>query len=407
MPIKVLPAASSFGSEFAKAFGSGISSGVQEAAKELREKKLNERQNRLLEEENSAAEEMGIKLKGIHDTKLRQLGFEHGLNSKNQAQELQQGLADYNTIEKAFGTEFADIWKAAPTGGKTELLTQGLEALLRGEDIKDVLQGAQAPEEQDLIPDELPQLKKGEVSKEFNWPDFTKRPKGYLPKDWKDERKAWRSENAPIFEANKTRLQNVNDDILATKKLTQLNDSGKLPEGLERLLLNPETGEFYGAAQLAGTSREVQEWVKTIARFQNRAKDAFGSRVTNFDLQSYMKQFPGLINTTEGRDRILDMMKINYDMDKLYDSALDQVYKHYGLNGIPQEKADELASKMIKKETEKLRADYLGLDALNQEETGLSGRLHDVMGPDGQMYQIDEREIGQLPEGYRLVPQQG
>lgn len=290
----------------------------------------------------------------------------------------QQGTQDrldeeqgYNTIKDTFGDKFANVWKHSPVGGRTKLLETAIDAAMRGENVENLLEKAQGPETEGLeqIPEKIPQLKNGKVSSDLKWPDFTKRPPGYTGKDWRDEKKAWRGENAPIFEKNKERLVTNKRDALGIKKLNNLNETHKVAEGaFERFLINPESGDFYGLAQIGNMiSPEAQEWVKEIARFQNRAKDAFGSRVTNFDLQSYMKQFPGLLNTSEGRKRILRMMDINNRLDSMYDEGLDQVYKKYGLNGVPQEKADELAKKMIQEDTERLNNEYLGIDVQNQK----------------------------------------
>lgn len=344
---------------------------------------------------------------------LQKLYIDSGLKQKQKekslAGESEAESANYDMLKKTFGEKFADIWKAAPTGGKTELLKSGIDAKTRGEDLNKLLSSYDlsgiSPEDQ-TIPDNIQQVKGGKIPKEFKWPDFSKRPLGITPKDWVGEKKTWRKENAPIFESTRTKLKNNIRDSLEIKQLDKLNKSKKLPQGFERFLINPETGDFYSLAQAANqSSPEAQEWIKITSRFQNRAKDAFGSRVTNFDLASYMKQFPGLLNTSEGRSRIIRMMNVNNKMDQLYDSALDQVYKKYGLSGIPQEKADELSKKLIESETQRLEDEYLHLDELNQMEEkteNLSGKMIDVMGPDGQEYEIDESEIDLLPEGYRI-----
>ncbi len=342
---------------------------------------------------------------------LRQSG-EMDLQQLKQKQMSQQGQAEqfqdeqsYGKIKEAFGEKFANIWKAAPVGGKTELLKQGLDAKLRGQNVDQILEGVEAPvseEKQQLAP--VPQMKGNKIPKDFEWPDFTKRPAGYSPKDWVSERKTWRKENSDLFLENKTKLQNNKKDVLAVKKLEKLND--KMPDDLGRLIINPSTGEPYGLAQLSGkVPTPVQEWVKETARFQNRAKDAFGSRVTNFDLQSYMKQFPGLLNTQEGRSRILKMMTINNKLDESYEEALQQIYQKYGLSGIPMEEADKLAQSLIQDETQQLTDEYLGIDDQNQqqEESQLSGRTVEVVDDQGNVYDVDEREIDKLPPGFRLV----
>lgn len=309
-------------------------------------------------------------------------------------------------IEKAFGPQFAKIWKNAPMGGKTELIKQGLDAKLRGIDINAMLkdsgfESTEQPQNEVTQAKKPPQMKDGKIPDDYQWPDFTKAPEGYTPKDWREERKSWRSENSPVFLENKTRLSNDKKDALSIKRLKAINS--KLPSGLARIIINPSTGEPYGLAQLTGkVPPAVQEFEKIRAQFQNRAKDAFGSRVTNFDLVSYMKQFPTLLNTEEGRSRIIDMIRINNDLDSLYNDALDKVYKKYSLNGIPMEKADELAKSLIEDKTEELNNEYMQIDDRNhmEEDTSPSGRMVDVMGPDGQMYEVDEREAEQLPQGF-------
>lgn len=392
---------------FSERLGNSIVGGSQ-AASEVIPQQL--RAQELERGEIEAGERMGLNLRGM-TPEVRQKSFEQEIKSRaEQKKSVQDQFVEnksYDKIKEAFGEKFADIWKAAPTGGKTELLKHAIDAKLRGDNVDRLLEGVEAPQ-QKMGQDEtakVPQMKKGQVAKDFEWPDFTQRPPGYAPKDWIAERKTWRKENSPVFLENKTKLQNSKRDSVAINKLNKLNKSKKLPEGFARSIINPSTGEIYGVAQLAGTATpETQEWVKEIARFQNRAKDAFGSRVTNFDLQSYMKQFPNLLNTTEGRERIIKMMKANNEMDQLYETALEKVYQKYGLNGIPQEEADKLAQGMIKDDTDRLTNEYLSLDEKNQEEDSneLSGRKVDVIGPDGQLYEIDEREIDQLPQGFRI-----
>jgi len=325
------------------------------------------------------------------------------LSQKGQSERFQDEES-YGKVKEAFGEKFANIWKAAPTGGKTELLKHGIDAKLRGEDLNKMLQGVEAPEQPMDVEEgqekKIPQMKNGKIEKDFEWPSFTKRPAGYSPKEWNDEKKSWRKENVPVFQQNKKTLIDSKKDQADFSRLDKL--SSKLPEGVGRIIIDPETGEPRPLAQLAGlVSPDVQEFVKIIARFQNRAKDAFGSRVTNFDLVSFMKQFPGLLNTHEGRKRIIDLIGVNNKLDNLYADSLDKVYKKYGLSGIPEEKADELAQSFVREETDSLLNRYGSLQP--QGGSNLSGRMVEVMGPDGQTYEVDEEEVEQLPEGFRLI----
>lgn len=364
------------------------------------------------EEQKAFSREFGKDIRGF-SPEQRKLMLAEGLKAetaqKKNLGDIEKEKKDYESIQQYFGKKFADVWKAAPVGGRTKLVEWGIDSLSRGESLDEQLSevevSSEEPARKESSDKPFPQMKDGKLPKDMEWPDYAKRPKHYTPKGWDAERSTWRKENFPLFESNKDKSKTLFQDKRGISKLTNLNESRKVGEGFERALINPETGEFYGLAQLAQVvSPEAQEWVKEIARFQNRAKDAFGSRVTNFDLQSYMKQFPGLLNTYEGRKRILEMMRINNDLDSLYSKALGKVYEKYGLNGISPENAESLAQKLIQDETEKLNAQYLGYDSLNQqkfEEMSQSSMI-EVVGPDGLTYEVDEKEVELLPEGFRL-----
>lgn len=396
---------------FLEGLGMGASQALPGAVEKYFSNLANQRQQ---QQGNQAAQRLsGMDMSGLDPETQRALLVQglkqQQLSQKNQAEQFQDEQS-YGKIKDAFGEKFANIWKAAPVGGKTELLKQGIDAKLRGADLEQMIGGIQPKTGKaeaaidERTPPQVPQMKDGKLPKDFQWPDFSKRPGGFTPKDWANEKKTWRKENSDIFLENKTKLQNNKKDAMAVKKLESLNK--KMPDDLGRLLINPSTGEPYGLAQLAGkVSPEVQEWVKETARFQNRAKDTFGSRVTNFDLQSYMKQFPGLLNTQEGRKRILRMMTINNKLDELYEGALQKIYQKYGLSGVPMEEADKLAQSMIEDQTQQLTDEYLGLDDENQlqESPKLSGRMVDVVDDQGNEYEIDEREVDQLPPGFRLI----
>ncbi len=366
------------------------------------QKQLNEQQafQMQMARERQAAELQ----KGMDVERLKQAGS----RQKTQKEDLVDEES-FNKIEEVFGNKFATIWKVAPVGGKTELLKQGLDAKLKKLDVNKILDNPDLHQEigvdkSVIEQSKIPQMKNGKIPEDFQWPDFIEAPKGSSPKDWRDERKDWRKENSPVFLENKIRLNNDKKDALAIKRLEAINS--KLPKGLGRLIINPETGEPYGLAQLVGkVPAEVQEFEKIRAQFQNRAKDAFGSRVTNFDLVSYMKQFPGLLNTEEGRRRIINMIRINNELDSLYNNALDKVYKKYGLSGVPMEKADEIAQSLIQQDIDRLTNEYAEIDDKNlmDDQSELSGRMIDVVGPDGQTYEIDEREAEQLPQGFRIA----
>lgn len=318
---------------------------------------------------------------------LKQI-YNQEMGRKNQQEDLSNGLMDYETVKKFAGQDVADFYKAAPVGGKTKIVQAIIEGMQRGEKFGDTLgQAANNLPEQNESPD-IEQIiatsEKGE-SEKLNLPDYNKRPQGFTPQEWAKNRSEWGKKNSEMLNTARDRLKGNKRDVLGTKKLQKLSEN--LPQGLERLIINPSTGEPYKLAQLTEKSpTAAQEWVKEISRFGNRAKDAFGSRVTNFDLYQYMKQFPSLLNSKEGRDNILRMMEINYELDSLYDKAVQRIIDQKGSSNIPPEEVDRVARGLIKNREDELFDEYLNIESKNDQsflQEGTEGNkpsLEDIFG---------------------------
>lgn len=381
----------------------GVQGGISSAAQatQMIKSAMNERAER-----KKLGELMGIDLTHIRspDTQKQLLGSH--LSRQEQAAKLkgeyEADKKNYEAIKKTYGQEFADVWLASGQGERTILTKAAVEARGRRLSIEEFLSGeegdytSEGQPEADLSQFEAPEMGGMEENPEtpqmsqrgeLKLPDYTKRPKGFTPKEWATQRTGWDKANTEALTNARDRLKGNKRDTLGTKKLQQLNDSHELPEGLDRWIINPKTGEVYGLAQLAGKSpKAAQEWVKEIARFGNRAKDAYGSRVTNFDLMQYMKQFPSLLNTPEGRKNILRMMEINYELDSLYDTAVQKIIDQKGAGNIPPSQVDRIARSMIKKREDELHSEYLNIDNENDQAflfEGLSDNrpsLEDIFG---------------------------
>lgn len=333
---------------FSQAFSQVANPLLQQITEGIERKRENEQIENLVGEDISA----------IRDPKLRQMFI-------NRAQELKSGLMDYETIKKFAGEDVADFYKASPIGGKTKIVDAIVNSIRRGEQFGESLRGALEPQVTETPHPEIEEIT--EEKGKLNLPDFTKRPKGTTPESWEKTRKEWTTKNVETLDKARDRLKGNKRDILGTKKLIKINESHELPEGLERFIINPKTGDPYGIAQLSGkVPKAAQEWVKEIARFGNRAKDSFGSRVTNFDLYQYMKQFPNLINTPEGRRNILKMMEINYELDSLYDKTVQKIIDQKGSGNIPPDEVDRIARGLIKDREEELFDRYLNLESENE-----------------------------------------
>jgi len=162
------------------------------------------------------------------------------------------------------------------------------------------------------------------------WPEIPAPPKMTPAEEVK-----WANQNQK--ENNKLLAQtrektNANRGIgIRLNRLAQLSD--KVPDGAGRLVINPETGEPYAAAQIAGiVNKETQDYVKTLNDFLIDAKGYFGARVTNFDVQAFKSRLPSLMNTADGRRLILKQMQLMNDLESLHGVTLEDGLKTYGRN---------------------------------------------------------------------------
>lgn len=191
-------------------------------------------------------------------------------------------------------------------------------------------QQQQNPQNQQMMNQgQVPQQEQMQPEEEA-WPEVPP-PKGMKP----NEVVQWGNVNQK--ENNKT-LAEVKKKNAATKgigvRLNLLEQyNPKVPDGAGRVVINPETGEPYGAAQLAKTvNKETQAYVKTLNDFLIDAKEYFGSRVTNFDVQSFKSRLPSLLNTADGRRMIIKQMQLMNDLQRVYDVEMENALKHYGRN---------------------------------------------------------------------------
>ena len=298
MPVQILRASEkpqkvSFGQKLNEGVGRAL-----EFSSQMLQAKEKERQHH---EENEAAKKLGIDLSGIRDPKIRQEAVAEHLKGMNQQalqqqkkQELQQqDFEDYSAIEGRFGKNFADIWKAASTGGRTELLKNAIEAARRGEDINARLKGipenkekaSQLSSETEMLGNQKPSNPEMKVEKEFE--NYLKtQDEGLLPSEKIKRGQERFSTGLKQYQEASAKLRNLKADQDRFGILESLDKSKKLPEDLERLNVDDE-----GNLRLPFlASPESQRFVKTLNEFSQGAKDTFGSRVTNFDLAQYLRE---------------------------------------------------------------------------------------------------------------------
>lgn len=161
------------------------------------------------------------------------------------------------------------------------------------------------------------------------------------------ETKEFRKE---IFDAAKSARQDLHD----LDRLEELNKDGKLD--------TPGYIEFLNRSGLsipALMNPESQEFQKIQQGFLRQAKNYLGSRISNFELEQFLKTIPSLSQSNEGRQRVIANLKRFSRVALEYNNTLKEVIDEN--KGIPpldlSQKVDDRIEKKLDKISEKFKED--------------------------------------------------
>lgn len=305
------------------------------------------RKEQQFHEENQSAKQLGIDLTGIRDPKMRQEAFAYTIENKNKQQKsFQDQISEdkrYQTIKDQFGEEYADLYRAAPEGGKTEILKQLMQMQQREGDLNSQLGITPNPE--------LSNEKSKDAIKTIDY------DKGLTPKERVKRQDDRYAKNLPLYEESINKRRSLDAQGEGLSILSELSPQ---ISGFERLNINPMNGELLIPA---AASAEAQRFVKTVNDFTTTAKDSYGARVSNFELDRFMKRLPTLANSEEGRRQIIRQMQIINDINLAYEKNLQEVIEeHGGIRNIDYDKAQQLAEKNAKTEISSLKKEFKNID---------------------------------------------
>ena len=280
--------------------------------------------------------------------------------------------------------DFVNLYGQATTGGRTELIKMGVDLIQRHSSPSDL---------SDVEPKE----------EGFAFPEV-EMFKGLTPKEKVSREKELFNANSKDFSEISKKTKSLKSESLKLDQLKRLNDTGKLPEGLENLNINWKTGDIR-VPRFANSA--TQQYVKTVKDFLTNIKDSFGARITDFDIKSFMQRLPTLANSTEGRRVIIDQMKAISDIDKLYYDSFKEVYDEYGLRGIDSQKAEKIASELRAPKEEVLKqkvADsIMAQEVYDAKEVVPEGKVVG-MSPEGKIIFIWKNKADKAIErGYRIL----
>jgi len=308
----------------------------------------------VLEHNPSFGERIGSKLgKGV-GSGLASILMDK-LQPKNESVDIKKALMGQGVPE-----ETANLISMAPKGAQSAFLkklysiqepeyddeSQGLGKHFEGEPVDEEVDleqffSQQEPEYDDEEPSSA-------VFKDID-KYVSSRNEGLSAKDASALDKDRYDKNLPLFEEFDKYKESLNRNEERYNIMSSLTK--KLPKGIGRINVDSDGNLRFPFLANA----ETQRFVKTLNEFAKGAKDTFGSRVTNFDLEQYMRTFPTLLNTEAGIKQILQQMKIVNDINKVYNNSLSDVFERSGgIRKIDYDVAKRYAEKISKPKVEAL-----------------------------------------------------
>lgn len=245
----------------------------------------------------------------------------------------------------------AELFQSLTVGGQTAFAQQLIENIQRGHGNKGLFDIQDDFQEEITDPADSNANLEIKEDETFQFPVFDPF-EGLTDREKVARQSELFKDNAKLFKDTQESLKGIKAANRSIRQLTNLNNSNKLPKGLEKLLkVNQKTGELRFPAL---ANAETQLFVKTVNEFVKGAKEQFGARVSNFELDRFMQQLPTLANTEEGRRLILKQMELVNKLRELDDDSIKETYNHYGLRNIDQQQATQIADRFKSKKEQKL-----------------------------------------------------
>ena len=333
---------------------------------------------------------MGMQLVGQGAIRGLKEGFED-IRQKAEEHKKEDALRN-SLISTGLSPQQADLYMQFTKGGQTKFAEKILEDMQRSKEVSS----------------------KGGIGDEFTDEDITEfvsqQDEGLTPKERvKRQSERYQSGLKPYQEAT-TKLKSAADNKRRIETLESIDKTGKLPKGLGRW--NVDKYGNLRAPFAAGA--EAERYTKIINEWVNGAKDSFGARVTGFELQAFMKQFPNLANSKEGRKQIYEQMKIINDINSVfYKNLKNVVSKAGGIRNIDWDLATELAEKKSEKEIDRLSEKLINLTPESTDsiiiENKTTGRKKQLSAKNAKGKKVEDPDTGEvmISDGIKWIPQKG
>lgn len=170
--------------------------------------------------------------------------------------------------------------------------------------------------------------------------------------------KSQREEEAKKFKETKE----FRKEIISAKKESRsiINDLDRLEElSASGKLDTPGYVEFLKRSGLdipALTSPESEEFAKIQQGFLKNAKQYFGGRVSNYEVEQFLKTIPSLSQSPEGRQRVIaNLKRIARGADEYYKAYEDVIREN---KGVPPYDVEEQVERKVEKRLDRIYEEF-------------------------------------------------
>jgi hypothetical protein len=357
----------STGKKFSDAIGAGLQ-GAQSILQQYQQ------QQQMQQENEAIKQNLGVDLNGINDPKQRQILVQSASQGAN-AREIEGMKQAFKTLQQTQKQDFV----SQLLGGQNQRTQPGMnQEMNQSQDQMNPQEmGSQQPQEQfdprsisdeDIVRatsidkplgDALRAAKDTAVKQDI----ATKKEQAEQKRYEETQRTAKEREYFKLNEPKVIELADTQRKLEMEQsryeRLNQLfSDPSQFPSSFTAALFTKD-GNINDLVY-SQLSPDAQESIKLIIDSTSNIKDTYGARVTNFDLQTYLKKLPSLLNSPEGKQRVLRDLQIMNQINQLHAGGIQDVFEEAGgTDKIPFSTAEKIYKKKYGNAEKQLREQFV------------------------------------------------
>jgi hypothetical protein len=367
--VQIIPQKPGFGAAFGQGLGEGVSSGMETLATQFQKHKQDKAFSEYMDkmpEDITSEEKMIYIMKSPANDDMKKTAIT-GL------QNLEKNKQRMNILK---GVGIITEEDMQPTSGDSEEISFenksfGEEKVEKGT-IEDVSKKQQQKpfEERDFTPEQIMAVSTVD-------PNLAKL---MMEQKKMNEARSIQSQKniTDSFKETKEYRSDVNNQYKAYLEDKMMLD--RMAELNEKDLASPfqaTVSKFIGIPISILSNPESEEFEKLTASMTRNIKQYYGARITNLEMSTFLRSIPSLMNSSEGRDRVMKGLSIINKPKELEYQIKKDIMKEYEGRPLPYDMQDKVTEKMEDK-----------LNKLSTEFSNISYGKVVVVSPEGKRYTL-------------------